>query len=100
MITKALCESNRIQAIGTWNNHFCFGNYFIVSTDGEVNHILIKIARLQNYLFQIYRVKVQDWTLRDCQLLFTKANFDDTALPYAWFPSLKCILADNIPAGL
>ena len=39
MSTKPFCETSRIQAIGTWNNHRNFGNYFIVSTAGEVNHI-------------------------------------------------------------
>jgi hypothetical protein len=29
-----------------------------------------------------------------------KANFDDTAIPNAWIPVIKCILAGNIPAGL
>jgi hypothetical protein len=38
-LQKPFCETNRIQAIGTWNNHFNFGNYFIVSTARDVTHI-------------------------------------------------------------
>ncbi len=31
------CETNRIEAYGTWNNHYSFSNYFIISTNGEIN---------------------------------------------------------------
>jgi hypothetical protein len=44
--TKALCEFNRIQANGAWNNHFISNNYFIVSTAAEVNHMPLQLAFL------------------------------------------------------
>lgn len=75
--TKPFCETSRIQAIGTWNNHCNFGNYFIVSTAAEVKlHIDPNCALVDLHIPDLMRQSSRP----DLKRLFTKANFGDA--PY------------------
>ena len=42
-LQKPFYETNRIEAIGTWNNYFIFGNYFILCTPRKVDHIFQQV---------------------------------------------------------